>query len=250
MSYTLLSDDELIHTFEGESRQIGLGDIDPLLCLELMRRAFVQKITAVFEAVERHYGKLFVYWVWSDPAFRSLSERWGNDLAADVLQETYANLFRAMRKLAGPDAFYQKFDHICRKFLGFVRMCIHSAIQDKWRDDRISDVLPPPSPPTAKPDEKRPHNSPPSIETIPDTVGVADDIDGFPDTLRHIRSLLTQKQWHLFYCAYVYEMRAREIAASFPELSMTARDVVVALYVIRRRLREDSGLRDMLTTPD
>ena len=248
MSYTLLSDDALIHTFEGESRQKGLGEVDPLLCLELMRRAFVHRVTAIFEAVERHYGKLFLYWVWSDPAFRSLTERWGNELAADVLQETYANLFRTLRKLTDSGAFYQKFDNVCRKFLGFLRMCIHSAIQDVRRDDHTNDVSPPPG--AAEPTRPQRHNRPLSLDVIPDTFGANDDISGFPETLRLIRSLLTQSQWHLFYCAYVWEMRPREIAASSPDMAMTARDVTVALYAIRRRLRDDAGLRDMLTMPD
>lgn len=250
MSYTLLSDDELIHRFGAEARQNGLGEIDPLLCLELMRRAFVQKITAVFEAVEGHYGKLFLYWVWNDPTFNSQVERWGNDRAADVLQETYANLFRALRRLAEPGAFYQKFDNVCRKFLGFVRMCIHSAIQDFRRRDDKGDVVPPPSPAEIEHTKRRRHSSPPSLDAIPDTIGVVDATDGFTETLGRIRSLLTQKQWHLFYCAYVYDMPPREIAASYPEMDLTARDVVVALYTIRRRLRDDSGLRDMLTVSD
>jgi len=166
-----------------------------------------------------------------------------------VLQETYANLFRSLRKFLDPGAFYEKFDHICRKFLGFVRMCIHSAIQDVHRDDRKGDAEPPPTTPEAGHDVRRSTATMPSLDAIPDLIGVEDDATPmrFAEMLNHVRSLLTQKQWHLFYCTYVFDMRPREIAASYPALGMKAHDIAAALYTIRRRLKDDLNLRDMLS---
>jgi DNA-directed RNA polymerase specialized sigma24 family protein len=248
MLYISLSDDELIRTFEGESQRKGSGEVDPMLCLEIMQRAFVRKITAVFETVERYYGKLFLYWVWKDPAFRSLAERWGDGLADDVLQEAYANIFRSLRKFVDPTAFYDKFDHICRKFLGFMRMCIHSSIQDVLRNDLTSDVKPAVDSDADGAPLRRSANVPISIDAVPDVIGVEDDTGPlqFMEVLNYIRSLLSRKQWLLFYCAYVYDMRPREIA-DLSELSMTAHEVSAALYTIRQRLKDEPRVRDMLS---
>ncbi len=244
MSFTSLPDNDLIALFERECKQNGLGAVDAMLCLELMRRAFVQKISEVFEAVERYYGKLFLYWVWSDPAFRGPADRWGNNLAADILQEAYANIMRALRKFADPAAFYAKFDSICRKFLGFVRKCIHSAVQDMRRSDHRADADARPDATDSNGDAPQPPRTIISLDDIPDAIGVApnDHEARFDETLAYIQSILNKGQWPLFYCALVLDMRPREIANKYPELGTTARDITVALYAIRKLLKNDPGL--------
>jgi DNA-directed RNA polymerase specialized sigma24 family protein len=244
MIYLSLSDEELIALFERECKQKGLGAVDPLLCLELMRRAFAQRVTSAFETVEQYYGKLFLFWVWKEPAFYALSERWGNTLAADVLQEAYANIFRAMRRFGDPDAFYTKFDGICRKFLGFMRTCIHSAVQDLRRGDHRADGDTPIGVPKPDGEPAHPAKRILSFDDIPDTIGAPpnDEEGRFAEMLAHIRSLLNERQWPLFYCTFVLEMRPREIAMSYPELGISARDVTIALYGIRKLLKADPGL--------
>ncbi len=247
MSYVLLRDDELIRRFEEIDRD-NLKDPDQLLCLELMRRAFVVKSSQAFEAVERFYGNMFRYWARTDGFFDDLATRWGDSVADDIVQESYANI---MRTLADCLDFEQKFGGKFSNFLGYVRTSIYSTTRDMQRHDRKADSKRKAKHGSAADEGSKGQSSPQarvSLDEIAEVLGAPDSERGldFAELCTYIESKLTKNQWILFQYIYIFDMRPREIAAAVSSLQMDSHQISSMLYRIHQTLKDDLTVRDML----
>jgi hypothetical protein len=188
---------------------------DARFCFELLRRALAGELSDAFTRVYQIYERQVLIWVHSHSGFVRSGE------SADYFVSTaWSAFYFALR---GP-----KFDSFpsLPQVLAYLKLCVHTAIAQYLRDQE-------PVPTT--PIELAPH-----VAHLPDlgTRIVATEL------WRQIEQLLTDPRDRLLArCAFVEDLKPRQIVKAYPAHWQDEREVSIDLYRIRRLLRNDPELR-------
>ncbi|GAC1545744.1 MAG: hypothetical protein NVS2B7_20610 [Herpetosiphon sp.] len=187
---------------------------DPQFCFELLRRALVDEASEALTSVFHIYEPRVRIWVYSHTRFPQTAES-AEYFAAEALRSFYFALrgtqFERIPSL--PQA------------LSYLKLCVHTAILRYLRDQ----------PPKASSwDDITEQPAPPDVELSNDIAAVWQRIC---QLLPHERDQLLAR------CTFVENMKPRQIVAAYRAQWPTEREISVALYRIRRVLRNDAALR-------
>jgi hypothetical protein len=188
---------------------------DAQFCFELLRRALAGGAAEAFTRVYQVYERQVQAWVNAHSRFALTGE--SPEYFASAAWSTF---YFALR---GP-----KFDGFrsLPQALAYLKLCVHTAIVQYLRDQ---------PPPAALAEQ---------IERVP----APDTPEPFDGELlaRRIAALLPDQQDRLLaHCVFAEDLKPRQIVAAYPGRWASERDVTVALYRIRRTLRNDPELRRM-----
>ncbi len=187
---------------------------DSQFCFELLRRACAAADADAFTMVYQIYERLAISWVHRHTRFPLTGES-AEFFAGDAFRTFYF-------ALSGPK--FERFPTLAAA-LSYLRLCVHTAIAQYLRDhERLQTV-----PVTADTD----------FAEMPD-LGARVDADELWDAI--CRLLPDERDRLLARCAFVLQLKPREICAAYRMHWSSARDVTVALYRIRRLLCADPGL--------
>ncbi len=188
---------------------------DPSFCFELLRRALADGSSEAFTYVYQNYERQVINWVYSHPKFEQTGES-AEFFASQALRSFYF----ALRG--------DKFDRFpsLPQILSYLKLCVHTAVAQYLRD-------------------QQPHVTTPLLDTHrlvyqPDlgTRAVASEL------WQHICSLLPEDRDRLLArLVFVQGLKPREIVVALPARWRDEREISVALYRIRRMLRNDAELQ-------
>jgi hypothetical protein len=191
---------------------------DSQFCFELLRRALAEGLSDAFTRIYQIYERQVAIWVHSHSGFARTGE------SADYfVSAAWSTFYFALRgpKFAGFPALPQ--------VLAYLKLCVHTAIAQYLRDQQ-------PAPTTALEDA-------PDVAHTPDlglriTAG---------EVWKQIERLLPDQADRLLArCAFVEDLKPRQIVTVYPAQWKDEREVSVELYRIRRLLRSDSDLRKLI----
>ncbi len=193
---------------------------DPRFCFELLRRALAEDQPEAFTYVYQTYERQVIGWVYSHSRFAQTGES----------AEFFA--YAAMRKFyfALRGEKFNRFPDLPR-VLTYLKSCVHTEVMQYLRDHQSSSL----------------------------TLTAADEVEQLSDLntqvfiteiWARIQALLPdERDRQLARCAFFQDLKPRQIVTAFPLLWSNERDVTLALYRIRRVLRNDSTLRQLLGQP-
>ena len=192
---------------------------DPGFCFELLRRALADGVADAFTWVCRIYEPQVTKWVYRHSGFTRTGES----------AEYFANaaLSRFFFALQGP-----KFDRLpsLAQVLAYLKACVHSAVAQYLRDQQKAEWVPLEEAPAATPDLAEEHDA--------------------AELWAHIcRVLGNERDQRLARAVFVLGLKPGQIVSASPGLWRDQREISVALYRIRRRLRQDPELRQWLGLP-
>jgi hypothetical protein len=188
---------------------------DARFCFELLRRALADELSDAFTRVYQIYERQVLIWVHSHSGFARSSE------SADYFVSTaWSTFYFALR---GP-----KFDSFpsLPQVLAYLKLCVHTAIAQYLRDQEPVPTMP--------------------IELVPNVAHLPDLGIRIAATelWRQIEQLLDDPRDRLLArCAFVEDLKPRQIVKAYPARWKDEREVSVELYRIRRVLRNDPELR-------
>lgn len=188
---------------------------DAQYCFELLRRALAETSDEAFTSVCRVYERQVTSWVYSHTRFAQTGET-----ADYFVQAALRTFYFALR---GP-----KFDRFpsLPQVLSYLKLCVHTAIAQYVRDQQPR--------PDAPLDEVA------EVAETPD-LGMRADL---AELWQYICSLLPEEGDQLLArCAFMLDLKPSQVVKLYPGRWESERDVSVALYRIRRALRNDAGLR-------
>lgn len=195
---------------------------DPAFCFELFRRALqdgsLEALTRMYEV----YEPLVLSWVVRHSRFEQSHE------SADFFaHQALSAFYFALRG--------QKFGQFAGlpKVLAYLKLCVHTAIAQYVRDHGKDATIP--------------------LEDVGE-VGDAPQLGAAVEAAElwaYICRLLPDERDRLLArCVFVLELKPRQIVRVYPEHWNVEREVSVALYRIRRVLRNDAELRRLCGTLD
>lgn len=188
---------------------------DAQFCFELLRRALAETNDEAFTRVSRIYERQITSWVYSHPRFAQTSE------SADFfVQAAMRTFYFALRG--------SKFDRFpsLPQVLTYLKLCVHTAIAQYVRDQQ------------PRPDS--PLDEIAELAETPD-LGMRADL---AELWQYICSLLPSEHDQLLArCAFMLDLKPSQVVKAYPRHWSSEREVSVALYRIRRLLRNDVGLR-------
>jgi len=192
---------------------------DDRFCFELLRRALQLMQNDAFTAVYRIYEPQVLAWARSNSRLAATGQS-----AEYFVNGAFGAWYFALR---GPK--FERFPTL-QKVLAYLQVTVYSAIRQ---------IRPLPAPPPQPPDQE-PLDLP---APDPDPSARA----RFQELWKHVCVVLPDKLDQLLsYCALVLGMKPSEITIKFPRHWKDAREVTVALYRIRARLRNDPELGNWL----
>lgn len=195
---------------------------DAQFCFELLRRALADGVSEAFTYVYRTYERQALSWVYGHSSFEQTGE------SADYFARAAMSAFYFA--LRGPK--FAQFASL-QKVLAYLKMCVHTAIMQYLRDQRQALTV--------------------QIDTVVE-VAEAPNLNNRVEAAAlwsHICRLLPGPQDRLLArCAFLLDLKPRQIVAIYPDRWASEREVSVALYRIRRLLRNDPDLRDWGDPPD
>jgi len=202
---------------EATSRYLHRLASDARFCFELMRRAFGERLDEALASFYQTYLPLLT----SRARRHRLFDASSGD-AEYFARVALANFYR----VCSGEAFLAKFNALPGA-LAYLYSCLHSVIVQDVRDN----------PPEAELDDER---------AATGEYAQAADVSA-SDLWAHIRAVLAdaddeQLAWQRF----VLEMKPAEIVRASPGRWASEREVSVALQRIRRHLRADATLRDLM----
>jgi len=214
-----LSLDDLAQHCASETEKFNRRESsDARFCFALLRRALADGISDAFTRVYQIYERQMLVWVHSHSGFARSGE------SADYfVTTTWATFYFALR---GP-----KFDSFpsLPQVLAYLKLCVHTAIAQYLRDQETIPIMP---------IERAPH-----VGYLPD-LGmqiVATEL------WRQIeQQLIDPRDRLLARCAFVEDLKPRQIVKAYPTRWKDEREVSVELYRIRQLLRNDPELRRLL----
>jgi hypothetical protein len=195
---------------------------DPQWCFELLRRALADGSSDAFTLVYQIYERQATHWVYNHPKFEHTGES-AEYFASQALRSFYF-------ALRGPK--FERFPSL-PQILSYLKLCVHTAIAQYVRDQQ--------------PYSTTPLAEEPSLSYQPDldTRAVASEL------WQHICLLLPDERDRLLArLAFVQGLKPREIVVAFRHQWRNEREVSVALYRIRRTLRNDEELQRRIGTDD
>ena len=191
---------------------------DARFCFELLRRALADGLSDAFTRVYQIYERQVLIWVHSHSGFARSGE------SADYFVSTaWSAFYFALR---GP-----KFDSFpsLPQVLAYLKLCVHTAIAQYLRDQ--------------EPVPTMPIELAPNVAHLPD-LGMR---IAATELWQQIEQLLIDPRDRLLArCAFVEDLKPRQIVKAYPTHWKDERDVSVELYRIRRLLRNDSELHRLL----
>ena len=187
---------------------------DTQFCFELLHRALAEDIREAFAAAYRIYERQVSNWVYSHSGFAQTGE------SADYFARGALTAFYfALR-----GSKFERFPTL-ERVLSYLKLCVHTTIAQYLRDQG-------PANPSLE--------QSPAPEHTPDMHSRVDAAELWT----YICSLLTdERDQTLARCTFVLGMKPRQIVERFPGVWLNEREVSVALYRIRKRLRDDEELR-------
>ncbi len=191
---------------------------DMQFCFELFRRALAGGATEAFTRVYRIYERQVHSWIYRHPQFPLAGES-----AEFFASAAWSRFFFALRgaKFAGFLALPQ--------VLGYLKQCVFTVVALHMRDQQRAHLAP--LDPTA------------DLAYLPDLqAGLAAQ-----QVAQRITALLPDPRDRLLaHCAFAQGLRPREIVQAYPGRWNDERAVSIDLYRIRRMLRGDAELRQLL----
>jgi hypothetical protein len=210
-----LSVDELARRCTQETEKFNRRQLsDPQFCFELLRRALADGNAEAFTRVYLAYERQVLGWVYSHSRFEQTGE--SADFFARIALSTFYFALRG-------DKFHS-FSSL-PQVLAYLKLCVHTAIAQYLRD-------------------QQPHLAGPFDDA--DDLGHEPELSDRAEAAElwaHVCHLLPDARDRLL-ARYVFlqGLRPREIVATYPEHWRDEREVTVALYRIRRLLRNDPEL--------
>lgn len=188
---------------------------DPQWCFELLRRALADGSGDAFTLVYQIYERQATHWVYNHPKFEQTGES-AEYFASQALRSFYF-------ALRGPK--FERFPSL-PQILSYLKLCVHTAIAQYVRDQQ--------------PQITTPLGEGQALFYQPDL----DTRAAAAELWQHICSLLPDERDQLLArLAFVQGLKPREIVVVFHQHWRDERAVSVALYRIRRTLRNDEELQ-------
>ncbi len=210
--------DDLARRCAEETQQYSRHNAsDPQFCFELLRRALAEGLADAFTCICRIYQPLVIRWVHRHYGFERTGENADYFANAALTQFYFA--------LRGP-----KFEKVpsLAQVLAYLKACVHSAVAQYLRDQQKAEWVP----------------------LDDNAAGPASELGAEAEAAElwaHIcRVLDNERDQHLARAAFVLGLKPNQIVPAYPGLWHDEREVSVDLYRIRRRLRQDVGLRERL----
>ena len=221
MSLAALSVDQLAQRCVEETDKFNRRQSnDPQFCFELLRRALAEGMAEAFSSAYQIYERQALKWVYSHSGFAQTGED-----ADYFARSALSTFYFAVR---GPK--FARFPAL-QQLLAYLKLCVHTAIAQYLRDQGPAEA---------------------PIETI-DTIAEPGDLGMHADAAElwaHICGRLPDERDRLLArCAFIQDLRPRQIVELYPAHWSDEREVSVALYRIRRLLRGDAELRRRMGLP-
>ena len=211
-----LSLDDLAQRCASETEKFIRRDpSDSRFCFELLRRALAEGLSDAFTRVYQIYERQVLVWVHSHSGFERSGE--SADYFVSVAWSTFYFALRGP-KFAGFPSLPQ--------VLAYLKLCVHTAIAQYLRDQQPATTTP--------------------LDQAPDAAH-APDLSmpiSAAELWRQVERLLPDPRDRLLArCAFVEDLKPRQIVKAYPSRWKDEREVSVELYRIRRLLRNDPELR-------
>ncbi|HEX6288519.1 MAG TPA: hypothetical protein VFZ66_04970 [Herpetosiphonaceae bacterium] len=213
-----MSNDDLAQRCAEETEKFNSRqENDPTYCFELMRRALADESDEAFTRIYQIYERQVLNWVYSHNRFTQTGE--SADFFATSAMRTFYFALRGEK--------FSKFPSLPQT-LSYLKMCVHTAIAQYLRD-------------------QQPNASMPlgEMSDVPHTPDLGGRIDA-AELWTHICRLLPDDRDQLLArCVFLLDLKPRQIVTEHPTQWRNEREVSVALYRIRRVLRNDAMLQRM-----
>jgi hypothetical protein len=193
---------------------------DPQFCFELLRRALAEGMAEALTYAYQIYERQALKWVYSHSGFVETGES-ADYFARSALSAFYFAL-RGSR--------FARFPAL-QQVLAYLKLCVHTAIAQYLRDQGPAEA------PLA------------TTDLATETPDLGTDADA-AELWAYICGLLPDERDRLLArCAFVQDLRPRQIVELYSAHWSGEREVSVALYRIRRLLRGDAELRRRMGLP-
>ena len=197
-------------------------------CFELFRRALAEGIQEAFTHIYLVYERQVLKWVYGYSRFDETGEA-----AEFFVNSAFNKFYFAVR---GPK--FERFSSV-PSLLMYLKLCVHTAIAQYIRDQKqVSDVSTDDE--TSGVDMRDRQQ-----EAILDRGTQAADLWALI-----CRLLPAPTDQLLARCVFALDMKPAEIVSAYPGRWANEREISVALYRIRRLLRQDAGMRRLLGVPE
>lgn len=187
---------------------------DSQFCFELLRRALAEGSAEAFTHVYQVYERQVLNWVYSHSRFEQTGES-ADYFAGAALRQFYF-------ALRGPK--FDKFPSL-PQVLAYLKLCVHTAIAQYVRDQQPA--------PTMPLDDVGEVAHTPDLGTRTDAAELWAYI---------CRLLPDERDRALARCVFIQDLKPRQIITTYPAQWRDEREISVALYRIRRTLRNDEEL--------
>lgn len=214
-----LSTDELARFCATETEKFNRREpSDTQFCFELFRRALADGAPDAFTSVYRVYERQVQHWVVRHPQFTFAQES-----PEYFASQAWSKFFFALRgaKFAGFASLPQ--------VLRYLRQCTFTAVTLYMRDQQRGQTI--------------------SLEqqaSIAQTPDLMERVDAEQIASRIAAILPNERDRLLAHCVFVEQLRPREIMQAYPGYWADERAISIDLYRIRRILRHDYTLRQLL----
>jgi DNA-directed RNA polymerase specialized sigma24 family protein len=197
---------------------------DPRFCFELFRRAICHRNELAWEYIYAQYRPLVAGWVQRHPLFPAVDGE---------LEEFVLVAFEKMWKALTPKKF-EDFSEL-KALLGYLRMCVHSAVVDsartKERDVLLERTL----------GDSDPWNEDPNRGKRSDRRLEREEFwRWLSDRLKN------EKEQRIVYGTFILALKPRELYAQYQDTFSSIEDVRRVKENVIARLRRDKELRAML----
>jgi len=191
---------------------------DPQYCFEMLRRALANDLSEAFTRVYQNYERQVLIWVYGHNRFAQTGED-----ADYFASQAWSTFYFALRgpKFAGFSSL--------PPVLSYLKMCVHSAIAQYVRDQQQVAV-------TALDD----------ADDLAHTLDLGTRIDAAEVWACICRVLPNTRDRLLARCVFLQDLKPRQIVQAYPNQWRTEREASLDLYRIRRLLRSDPELRQLL----
>jgi RNA polymerase sigma factor (sigma-70 family) len=197
---------------------------DPRFCFELFRRAICHRNELAWEYIYLQYRPLVAGWVGRHPLFPAVEEQ---------MEDFVLVAFEKMWKALTPEKF-EEFSNL-KSLLGYLRMCVHSAVVDaarvKERDELLERAFGRPDPLKEEPNPGR------NWETRLEREEFWRWLSG---------RLKNEKEQRIVYGTFILALKPREVYAQYRDTFSSIEDVRRVKENVIARLRRDKELQALL----
>ena len=218
---TNVSNDDLAQRCAEETEKFNSRqENNPEFCFELMRRALADQSDDAFTRIYQIYERQVLNWVYSHTRFTQTGE--SADFFASSAIRTFYFALRGEK--------FERFPSL-PQVLSYLKMCVHTAIAQYLRDQQPTALTPLDS-----------------VSEVSHTINLDSGIDAAELWAYICRLLPDDRDRLLARCVFLLDLKPRQIVAEHPSQWRNEREVSVALYRIRRVLRNDQELQRRAAT--